>query len=69
MSVLLKINGMTCQNCARHVREALQKVPGVTSAEVDLAGGAAVVQGGGENTAALLQAVAKAGYGAELSGG
>ena len=30
----LKIGGMTCLNCVRHVREALQEVPGVEYAEV-----------------------------------
>lgn len=41
MTSNLKIEGMTCQNCARHVREALQGVPGVEYAEVDLDGGLA----------------------------
>lgn len=33
----LKIGGMTCANCQKHVGEALRKVPGVASANVDLA--------------------------------
>src|SRR5438046_1333303 len=32
----LAISGMTCGNCARHVTEALQSVPGVRSANVKL---------------------------------
>ena len=27
----LKITGMTCDSCATHVKEALEKVPGVQS--------------------------------------
>ena len=32
---LLAVQGMTCGNCARHVTEALQSVPGVAFAAVD----------------------------------
>jgi len=65
MPTLLKISGMTCQNCARHVREALQEVPGVEYAEVDLDGGQARVQplnGTEPRLDAMLAAVARAGY-------
>ena len=30
----LIITGMTCDSCATHVKEALEKVPGVQSADV-----------------------------------
>ena len=64
----LKIEGMTCMNCARHVREALQEAPGVDYAEVDLdSGRARVVAKGGKDgkrldVKALVQAVESAGY-------
>jgi Cu+-exporting ATPase len=66
----LKIGGMTCQNCARHVREALQEVPGVAYAEVDLDSGRARVkisetngiEGPRPDLKALMEAVAQAGY-------
>jgi Cu+-exporting ATPase len=32
----LRVDGMTCGNCARQVTDALQKVPGVLAAPVDL---------------------------------
>ena len=35
-SVTLRIQGMTCANCQKHVGEALRSVPGVASATVDL---------------------------------
>lgn len=38
------IEGMTCGNCARHATEALQGVPGVAFAVVDLAQGRATVR-------------------------
>ncbi len=40
----LAVSGMTCQNCVRHVREAIQGVAGVAAATVDLEGGKAQVR-------------------------
>jgi len=67
MTSHLKITDMTCQNCVRHVREALQKVPGVESATVNLETADAQVTGSAFDTSALIQAVERAGYGAQLS--
>lgn len=39
----LKISGMTCGSCASHVKEALERVPGVKSATVSYPKGLAVV--------------------------
>ena len=58
---------MTCLDCSRHVTEALKRVPGVTSAEVDYRGGnAQVAVDRSVPTAALVAAVEKAGYRAKL---
>jgi copper chaperone CopZ len=59
---LLKITGMTCENCARRIRNALLKVPGVEEAEVDLNAGQARVSGGHPEIKALVEAVTEAGY-------
>ena len=40
----LKVNGMTCGNCARTVEKKLSSTPGVTKASVDLAGASATVE-------------------------
>jgi copper chaperone CopZ len=37
----IRVQGMTCANCVRHVTEALREIPGVHSAEVELAEGLA----------------------------
>jgi Cu+-exporting ATPase len=37
----ISVTGMTCQNCVRHVGQALSVLPGVRSVDVDLAAGAA----------------------------
>ena len=66
-SLRLKIDGMTCASCVGRVEKALLKVPGVLSAEVNLATEMADVTtaGGGAMERALINAVEKAGYHAE----
>ena len=64
----LAISGMTCNNCARHVTDALQGVAGVQSANVDLEAGQASVRWAAEaqpDLAAAIKAVAAEGYGAK----
>ena len=56
----IDITGMTCASCVSRVEKSLLKVPGVTSASVNLATERATVHGGEGD--ALLQAIAKAGY-------
>jgi Cu+-exporting ATPase len=66
----LAITGMTCGNCARHVTEAIQSVPGVRSATVRLEANQATVRwtAGAEQTVpAVIRAVEEAGYGASLA--
>ena len=43
-NVELKVEGMTCQACARSVTRKLTGVDGVSSATVDLAAGKATVE-------------------------
>lgn len=63
----LKISGMTCAHCVRHVTQALQGVADVDQVEVDLAGGTAHVRGQADS-AALIAAVQDAGYAARQAG-
>ncbi len=60
----LLINGMSCASCVSRVQNALQAVPGVAQARVNLAERTALVMGSA-SAAELVQAVEKAGYGAE----
>ncbi|MBB1200353.1 copper-exporting P-type ATPase CopA [Enterobacteriaceae bacterium 89] len=60
----LLINGMSCASCVSRVQNALAAVPGVTQARVNLAERTALVMGHAA-AADLVQAVEKAGYGAE----
>jgi Cu+-exporting ATPase len=68
MATEFQIDGMTCGNCARHVTDAIQSVPGVRNAVVSLEGRKAKVRwNGAENVPAVLQAVQNAGYAAKES--
>jgi copper chaperone len=54
--------GMTCEHCARSVREEVLDVDGVQAVDVDLARGSLRVQGDDIPDAAVNAAVAHAGY-------
>ncbi|MBP9902400.1 MAG: cation-translocating P-type ATPase [Verrucomicrobia bacterium] len=63
----LSVTGMTCNNCARHVTEALQSVPGVHSASVALEAGRASVRWTAEaapNSSLLVEAIQRTGFAA-----
>lgn len=64
----LRIDGMTCAACARHVSQVLQRVPGVVQTQVPgwQAGRAEVIAQEGVDEQALLEVVAQAGYRAEI---
>src|SRR5437667_6880364 len=67
--VELEVSGMTCQNCARHVREALEAVPGVGSAVVSLPNHRASVRwqaAGPPPLDAMLRSLEQAGYPARV---
>ena len=65
-ALTLSIEGMTCASCVARVEKALAKVPGVVSAEVNLATERAEVTWDAQraDTGALLAAVEHAGYAA-----
>ena len=64
----LKITGMTCDSCAAHVKDALEKVPGVQSALVSYPKGTAQLATlPGTSPDALTAAVAGLGYKATLA--
>jgi len=62
VSLSLPIDGMTCASCVARVEKAIARVPGVESVAVNLAAESARVGGAGIDPAALVAAVAKAGY-------
>ncbi len=64
--ITLAVSGMTCGGCVESVKRALEKVPGVLSAEVDLTAKRAIVTVSSDaiTTASLVLAVKVAGYNA-----
>jgi Cu+-exporting ATPase len=63
------VHGMTCGNCARHVREAVQELPFVQSVSVDLDQGLARVKWQRNvqtGDSSVIQAIEKAGFSAVL---
>ena len=55
------VSGMKCAGCAANVKQALEGMEGITTAEVDLAAGVATVQGNVDPQAACLL-LAEVGY-------
>jgi Cu+-exporting ATPase len=65
-SMRFSIQGMSCASCVARVEKALKKLPGVLTAEVNLANETAMVTvaRGSPTSTQLVQAVVAAGYGA-----
>jgi len=63
MSQTINVAGMTCQNCVRHVSDALSAVPDVRSVKVDLGSGTAELESDRPIPASELRAALdEAGY-------
>ena len=60
-SLRLSVKGMMCHNCERHVREALEALPGVRSATADYRSGEVFLTGEADDRA-VRSAVKSAGY-------
>jgi copper chaperone len=58
----LSINGMSCNNCVRHVGDALRAVPGVSAVDVSLPDRRATITHDDVAAGALVAAVESAGY-------
>ncbi|HEX5938783.1 MAG TPA: cation transporter [Dehalococcoidia bacterium] len=57
-----EVRGMTCDHCVASVRNAIEELPGVQNARVDLDGGSAVVEGEQLDRVAIVSAVQEEGY-------
>ena len=67
--ITLKIDGMSCGGCVRHVTQALTKVPGVTVEQVQVGSATVLVDSSTGTKQAVLQGLHDAGYeAAEVSG-
>lgn len=66
MEFHVTIDGMTCGNCVAHVTKALQSVKGVKQVRVALPNNASITSKKPVDGAALVAAVAAAGYEAKI---
>lgn len=57
-----RVEGMSCSNCEKHVREAVENLSGVTAAEADAKSGLLRVSGADLEDGAITAAVDEAGY-------
>ena len=60
--IKISIDGMSCENCVRHVREALSALDGVTGVEVSLEKGEAEVQAADLSDALIKETLDEEGY-------
>lgn len=58
----LRVEGMTCPSCIRHVDAALREVDGVQKVQVQLRDGLVVVEHDGAATTEMIEALREAGY-------
>jgi copper chaperone CopZ len=59
----IRVDGMSCQNCVKHVNEALSAVPGVEQVEVSLENANAIIKSkDGIDIEVLRTALDEAGY-------
>ncbi len=63
MQTIFKISGMSCEHCERHVREALEEIEGVASAQVSHTENTATVEHA-DNVSldAMKEAIVEVGY-------
>lgn len=64
--ILITISGMACEHCRRRAEQAIMAVPGVSSVDVDLRRGTALVAGRDLQPLPILSALAAAGFTATI---
>lgn len=62
-TVILKVEGMSCNNCVKHVTEALEALPGISEIEITLAEGKVAFRStGAASEEQVAEALEDAGY-------
>ena len=62
METIIKVDGMMCQMCVKHVKEAILKVNNVTGVEIDLKKKKVAILGDELNLDDIFKVVKDAGY-------
>lgn len=66
MSIALNVSGMSCGHCKTAVENALQKISGVQTVQVNLEQGKALIEGKNLDVIQLIAAVIEEGYSAQV---
>lgn len=62
-TVILNVEGMSCNNCVKHVTEALEALPGISEIEITLAEGKVAFRStGAASEEQIAEALEDAGY-------
>jgi Cu+-exporting ATPase len=64
VKTVIKINGMTCANCAANIEKTLSKLPGIYKASVNFASEKAIVEYSDDEIrpAAIIETIAELGF-------
>ena len=66
--IILTIEGMSCQHCVMSVKKAVEKITGVTSAEISIGNAKVTFDGSKTNRNEIAKAVEDAGYKVKTDG-
>ena len=62
MNKVIKIEGMSCEKCVAHVKDALEEVSGIEKVTVDLKEGKAIIEGNDVSDEVIKEVIEDEGY-------
>ena len=62
MNKTIKIEGMSCEKCVAHVKDALEEVSGIEKVTVDLKEGKAIIEGNEVSDEVIKEVIEDEGY-------
>ncbi|CDM69473.1 hypothetical protein CM240_2336 [Clostridium bornimense] len=62
MNKIIKIEGMSCEKCVAHVKDALEEVSGIEKVTVDLKEGKAIIEGNDVSDEVIKEVIEDEGY-------
>lgn len=62
MNKTIKIEGMSCEKCVAHVKDALEEISGIEKVTVDLKEGKAIIEGNEVSDEVIKEVIEDEGY-------
>ena len=62
MNKVIKIEGMSCEKCVAHVKDALEEISGIEKVTVDLKEGKATIEGNEISDEVIKEVIEDEGY-------